>query len=157
MLTISNIKVHKEDKLVTVSVEPWRWCADERCVASVMQSVGLPEIENLFFSRRYFSQPDRQIGPHKDFHDEVKVLDQHCGKYLSLFRVVMIADLQAPLRSRGYAVESREDGAGRIGMVIANLPSLQADGSAFVLGKLNGEHWYLYMTERPEKKYAPFR
>jgi hypothetical protein len=23
-----------------------------------------------------------------------------------------------------------------------------------VLGKLNGEHWYLYMTEKPEKKYA---
>lgn len=22
-----------------------------------------------------------------------------------------------------------------------------------MLGKLNGEHWYLYMTERPEKKY----
>jgi hypothetical protein len=42
------------------------------------QSVGLPEIENLFFSRRNFSQPERQLGPHKNFSDEVKVLDQHC-------------------------------------------------------------------------------
>jgi hypothetical protein len=40
--------------------------------------VGLPEIENLFFSRRNFSQPERQLGPHKNFADEVKVLDQHC-------------------------------------------------------------------------------
>lgn len=71
----------------------------------IAKSVGLPEIENLFFSRRNFSQPERQLGPHKNFADEVKVLDQHCD-----------------------------------------------DGSAFVLGKLNAEHWYLYMTEKPEKK-----
>lgn len=71
----------------------------------IAKSVGLPEIENLFFSRRNFSQPERQLGPHKNFADEVKVLDQHCD-----------------------------------------------DGSAYVLGKLNGEHWYLYMTEKPEKK-----
>lgn len=34
------------------------------------------------------------------------------------------------------------------------LPFSTADGSAYVLGKLNGEHWYLYMTEKPEKKYG---
>jgi len=71
----------------------------------IAKSVDLPEIENLFFSRRNFAQPDRQVGPHRNFSEEVRMLDQHCD-----------------------------------------------DGSAFVLGKLNGEHWYLYMTERPEKK-----
>ncbi len=38
--------------------------------------------------------------------------------------------------------------------VIVLLPFSTADGSAYVLGKLNGEHWYLYMTEKPEKKYG---
>jgi len=47
-------------------------------LTSIAKSVGLPEIENLFFSRRNFAQPNRQIGPHKNFHDEVKVLDEKC-------------------------------------------------------------------------------
>jgi S-adenosylmethionine decarboxylase len=70
----------------------------------IAKGVGLHEVENLFYSRRNFLEPDLQHGPHKSFEQEVKLLDEHF------------------------------------------------DGSAFVLGKLNGEHWYLYMTEKPEKK-----
>lgn len=73
----------------------------------IAKSVGQTEVENFFYSRRNFLDPEKQLSPHRSFEDEVKVLDDHFD-----------------------------------------------DGSAFILGKVNAEHWYLYMTERPEKKDA---
>jgi S-adenosylmethionine decarboxylase len=67
---------------------------------TIAKEVGFEEVENLFFSRRNFLYPEKQLSPHSSFNDEVRFLDEHF------------------------------------------------DGSAFVLGRVNGEHWYLYMTER---------
>ncbi|KAG8529703.1 uncharacterized protein KY384_005184 [Bacidia gigantensis] len=54
----------------------------------------------VFYSRKNFLFPDRQLGPHRSWRDEVRSLDR-----------------------------------------------LFLGGSAYVIGKLNGEHWYLYLTE----------
>lgn len=54
----------------------------------------------VFYSRKNFLFPDRQLGPHRSWRDEVKSLDR-----------------------------------------------LFLGGSAYLIGKMNGEHWYLYLTE----------
>ena len=54
----------------------------------------------VFYSRKNFLFPDRQVGPHRSWRDEVKSLDK-----------------------------------------------LFLGGSAYMIGKMNGEHWYLYLTE----------
>ena len=54
----------------------------------------------VFYSRKNFLFPDRQVGPHRSWRDEVKSLDR-----------------------------------------------LFYGGSAYLIGKMNGEHWYLYLTE----------
>jgi S-adenosylmethionine decarboxylase len=54
----------------------------------------------VFYSRKNFLFPDRQVGPHRSWRDEVKSLDR-----------------------------------------------LFLGGSAYMIGKMNGEHWYLYLTE----------
>ena len=54
----------------------------------------------VFYSRKNFLFPDRQLGPHRSWRDEVKSLDKQFMR-----------------------------------------------GSAYAIGKLNGEHWYLYLTE----------
>lgn len=54
----------------------------------------------VFYSRKNFLFPDRQLGPHRSWRDEVKSLDKQFS-----------------------------------------------GGSAYAIGKLNGEHWYLYLTE----------
>ncbi|KAL8970899.1 MAG: hypothetical protein Q9183_001306 [Haloplaca sp. 2 TL-2023] len=54
----------------------------------------------VFYSRKNFLFPDRQVGPHRSWRDEVKSLDK-----------------------------------------------LFLGGSAYLIGKMNGEHWYLYLTE----------
>ena len=54
----------------------------------------------VFYSRKNFLFPDRQLGPHRSWRDEVKSLDK-----------------------------------------------LFLGGSAYMIGKMNGEHWYLYLTE----------
>ena len=54
----------------------------------------------VFYSRKNFLFPDRQLGPHRSWRDEVKSLDR-----------------------------------------------LFLGGSAYMIGKMNGEHWYLYLTE----------
>jgi len=54
----------------------------------------------VFYSRKNFLFPDKQVGPHRSWRDEVKSLDK-----------------------------------------------LFLGGSAYLIGKMNGEHWYLYLTE----------
>jgi S-adenosylmethionine decarboxylase len=54
----------------------------------------------VFYSRKNFLYPDRQVGPHRSWRDEVRHLDK-------LFQ----------------------------------------GGSAYMIGKVNGEHWFLYLTE----------
>ncbi|KAI9829677.1 MAG: hypothetical protein M1819_006048 [Sarea resinae] len=53
----------------------------------------------VFYSRKNFLFPDRQLGPHRSWRDEVKYLDK-------MFQ----------------------------------------GGSAYMVGKMNGDHWYLYLT-----------
>lgn len=53
----------------------------------------------VFYSRKSFMFPDKQLHPHKSWNDEVDYLDQHF-----------------------------------------------LNGSAYMVGKMNGEHWYLYLT-----------
>ncbi|BFZ60008.1 spermidine resistance protein [Saitoella coloradoensis] len=53
----------------------------------------------VFYSRKSFMFPDRQLPPHKSWHDEVEYLDKHFE-----------------------------------------------GGSAYHVGRMNGDHWFLYMT-----------
>eukprot|EP01087_Luapelamoeba_hula_P002120 TRINITY_DN1185_c0_g1_i2.p1 TRINITY_DN1185_c0_g1~~TRINITY_DN1185_c0_g1_i2.p1 ORF type:complete len:389 (+),score=69.13 TRINITY_DN1185_c0_g1_i2:434-1600(+) len=68
-------------------------------LVKVANGVGLDLITQLFYSRKRFLFPEKQIVPHGSFSHEVQYLDE-----------------------------------------------LFDNGSAYVMGKLNDEHWYLYMT-----------
>ncbi|KAI9507892.1 S-adenosylmethionine decarboxylase [Russula earlei] len=59
----------------------------------------LPTVHRCFYSRKSFFFPDRQMGPHRGWKDEVEYLDK-------IFR----------------------------------------NGSAYSVGKMNGDHWLLYIT-----------
>lgn len=61
----------------------------------------------VFYSRKNFLFPDKQMGPHRSWRDEVHYLDK-----------------QFP------------------------------GGSAYMIGKMNGEHWYLYITS-PNMEMTP--
>ncbi|KAI5780804.1 S-adenosylmethionine decarboxylase [Geopyxis carbonaria] len=61
------------------------------------QAVAVPY--RVFYSRKSFMFPDKQMHPHKSWKDEVEYLDEWFN-----------------------------------------------NGSAYMIGKLNGEHWYLYLT-----------
>lgn len=61
----------------------------------------------VFYSRKNFLFPDKQLGPHKSWKDEVKFLDDNFS-----------------------------------------------GGSAYMVGKMNGDHWYLYLTS-PNSSLTP--
>lgn len=63
----------------------------------------------VFYSRKNFLFPEKQIGPHKSWKDEVKFLDD-----------------------------------------------MFTGGSAYMVGKMNGDHWYLYITT-PNMSLTPPR
>jgi len=66
---------------------------------TIAEEQGLREVENVFYTRRKFFFPHKQLWPHTSWKSETRFLD-------TLFH-----------------------------------------GCAYVLGKVNGDHWYLYMTE----------
>jgi len=82
----------------------------------IAKEIGLANVDNLFYSRKKFMFPERQLVPHSSFSHEVEFLDEIFGK---LYK-----------------------GA-------SGSTSKFENGSAYVLGRLNDEHWYLYMTEAP--------
>jgi len=59
----------------------------------------LPTVYRCFYSRKSFMFPERQLGPHRDWKQEVEYLD-------NIFK----------------------------------------DGAAYTVGKVNGDHWLLYLT-----------
>lgn len=61
----------------------------------------------VFYSRKNFLFPTKQVGPHRSWRDEVRFLDR-----------------------------------------------LFLGGSAYMIGKMNGEHWYLYITG-PDTRLTP--
>jgi len=72
------------------------------CITKLLEIAalhGLPEVEDVFYCRKSFLFPEKQLFPHSSFKDECTFLDQY-------FR-----------------------------------------GSGYVMGKLNGDRWYLYVTD----------
>ncbi|TFK44602.1 S-adenosylmethionine decarboxylase [Crucibulum laeve] len=63
----------------------------------------LPNVHRCFYSRKSFMFPERQLGPHRDWKQEVEYLD-------NIFK----------------------------------------NGAAYTIGKVNGDHWLLYMTTPDE-------
>jgi S-adenosylmethionine decarboxylase len=59
----------------------------------------LPTVYRLFYSRKSFMFPERQLGPHRGWDEEVKFLD-----------------------------------------------NIFSNGSAYTIGRMNGDHWLLYMV-----------
>ncbi|OJT10767.1 S-adenosylmethionine decarboxylase proenzyme [Trametes pubescens] len=64
---------------------------------------GLPSVYRLFYSRKAFMFPERQMGPHREWRTEIQFLD-----------------------------------------------NLFPNGSAYTIGKVNGDHWLLYLTSPTE-------
>ncbi|KAI8993783.1 S-adenosylmethionine decarboxylase [Trametes punicea] len=64
----------------------------------------LPSVYRLFYSRKAFMFPERQMGPHREWKAEIEFLD-----------------------------------------------NLFPNGSAYTVGKVNGDHWLLYLTSPGEK------
>ena len=70
-----------------------------RILEIARNEASLPSVYRLFYSRKSFMFPERQLGPHREWKDEVQYLD-------AIFR----------------------------------------NGSAYTIGKVNGDHWLLYIT-----------
>ncbi len=73
-----------------------------RILSIAAEHAGLKTVYQLFYSRKSFMFPEHQLGPHRDWADEVQFLDD-------IFK---------------------ETGG----------------GNAYTLGRVNGDHWLLYMT-----------
>jgi S-adenosylmethionine decarboxylase len=68
----------------------------------------MPVVHRLFYSRKSFMFPERQLGPHREWMTEVKFLD-----------------------------------------------AIFPNGSAYTVGRVNGDHWLLYMTGPVDSTGAP--
>ncbi|KZT58890.1 S-adenosylmethionine decarboxylase [Calocera cornea HHB12733] len=68
---------------------------------------GFRKVWRCFYSRKSFMFPERQLGPHREWGEEVRYLD-------AFFR----------------------------------------NGSAYTVGKVNGDHWLLYLTSPPNSIYG---
>jgi len=83
----------------------------DRLLSIAKEACGFRDIWRCFYSRKAFMFPERQIGPHKNWDDEVKFLDNAFGA---------------------------------------------GNGSAYVVGKMNGDHWLLYLTNpKDESTFDP--
>lgn len=47
----------------------------------------LNKVWRVFYSRKSFVFPEAQLGPHKDWNEEVKFLDQLLGKFIDISRL----------------------------------------------------------------------
>ncbi|CAG8542196.1 100_t:CDS:2 [Funneliformis caledonium] len=63
----------------------------------------LHKVWRVFYSRKTFMFPERQLHPHKNWNEEIKFLDQLFGK-----------------------------------------------GAAYTVGKINGDHWFLWIASSPD-------
>lgn len=79
----------------------------ERLLHIAAKECNLCVLDDVFYSRKNFFFPDRQLHPHHSFEDECKYLDSYF------------------------------------------------DGSAYVVGKINRDHWYLYMTDKDVTHASP--
>ena len=70
-----------------------------RILEIAAQEAKLTTVYRFFYSRKSFMFPERQLGPHRDWKQEVEYLDQ-----------------------------------------------IFTNGSAYTVGKVNGDHWLLYLT-----------
>jgi S-adenosylmethionine decarboxylase len=68
----------------------------------------MPVVHRLFYSRKSFMFPERQLGPHREWNTEVRFLDD-----------------------------------------------IFPNGSAYTVGRVNGDHWLLYMTGPVDATGAP--
>lgn len=52
----------------------------DRLLEIAREECGLTETYRCFYSRKAFMFPERQVGPHRHWDEEVKVLDSYFGK-----------------------------------------------------------------------------
>jgi S-adenosylmethionine decarboxylase len=75
-----------------------------RILEIAKQHCNFDKIWRCFYSRKSFMFPERQMGPHREWKNEVEYLDNHFGT---------------------------------------------EKGAAYTVGKVNGDHWLLYLTSPP--------
>lgn len=91
---------------------------------------GLGGVWRCFYSRKTFMFPDRQRGPHKDWAQEMSFLDNLFGQ--------LPYDFATFVRPADSAV-----------------PRLAEDSSAYTVGRMNGDHWLLYLTPPADNVLLP--
>lgn len=90
------------------------------------ETCGFNGVWRCFYSRKTFMFPDRQKGPHKDWAQEMEFLDQLFGAFDArrFFSFLRAKELTA-----GFYVGNDAD-----------------NSSAYTVGRMNGDHWLLYLT-----------
>lgn len=92
---------------------------------------GFPGVWRCFYSRKTFMFPERQLGPHKAWTHEVGLLDSLFGKFSVLLPTVIVAR-QSPAYLKALLILT---------------PILDVEGgAAYTVGKMEGDHWLLYLT-----------
>ncbi|CAG8536190.1 10456_t:CDS:2 [Acaulospora morrowiae] len=95
--------------------------ATERCKLS--------KVWRVFYSRKSFMFPERQPHPHKDWKDEIAYLDQYFDRVWSI-------------SSFPQSLQSLLQAHYRLTVVKQKI----YNGAAYIVGKINGDHWCLYLT-----------
>ena len=80
---------------------------------------GYESVYRLFYSRKSFMFPDKQLGPHRSWEEEVNYLDNHFGRFVHFW--------------------------GKKKKEFSNLKCID-NGASYVIGNTNAEEWYLYLT-----------
>jgi S-adenosylmethionine decarboxylase len=88
---------------------------------------GLHAVWRCFYSRKAFMFPEKQVGPHRDWFKEVEFLDGVFSPYPAL------VSFQHPTGQCADGCFGALEG-----------------GSAYTVGKVNGDHWLLYLTPADE-------
>ncbi|SGY85251.1 BQ5605_C009g05747 [Microbotryum silenes-dioicae] len=99
------------------------------------ETCGFRGVWRCFYSRKTFMFPDRQIGPHKDWAQEMSFLDTLFGQYRT-------QTLQPSCCRGAYPYR-----------VVLAAPT--ENSSAYTVGRMNGDHWLLYLTPPQDDVLMP--
>ena len=102
-----------------------------RIIEIAREYCGFDHVHRCFYSRKSFFFPERQVGPHRGWKEEVDFLD---GVFSESDAAVFV---------------ERLDGSSTDARLVWLRPVIDYQGNAYTVGPMNGDHWLLYLINPP--------
>ena len=114
---------------------------------NVPMQVGLDEVEDVFYCRKSFLFPEKQLFPHCSFQDEVRPPSLLFPFIFRPFRFHAVLFVVCPTRKIRFTCLACRSIASTLFAPSLFPPQCAVldkyfDGSGYQLGQVNGEHWY---------------